>query len=161
MRQRIYLWINQLKQNKPQHDKTNKMTCAPNEDSDQPSLISLHCAIFGQLRTQAFFRRTVKTDRHDLTEGMPRLICVFPGSTLHFVGFVMLQLKLHVPHLKGHMFQQCDFTRHLESMSLGPCRWKFTTIHKNFYLPHLFTKLIWSLANSYNPSETLAHCLFK
>ena len=31
----------------PPHDKTNKMACAPSEDSDQsghlPSLISLHC----------------------------------------------------------------------------------------------------------------------
>ena len=31
----------------PQHDKTNKMTCAPSKDSDQPwhwpSLISLRC----------------------------------------------------------------------------------------------------------------------
>ena len=26
-------------QNEPPHDKTNKMTCAPSEDSDQPSLI--------------------------------------------------------------------------------------------------------------------------
>ena len=33
--------------NEPPHDKTNKMTCAPSEDSDQPghlpSLISLRC----------------------------------------------------------------------------------------------------------------------
>ena len=33
--------------NEPHHDKTNKMICAPSEDSDQPghppSLITLHC----------------------------------------------------------------------------------------------------------------------
>ena len=33
--------------NEPPHDKTNKLACAPSEDSDQPghppSLISLHC----------------------------------------------------------------------------------------------------------------------
>ena len=33
--------------NEPPHDKTNKIACAPSEDSDQPghppSLISLHC----------------------------------------------------------------------------------------------------------------------
>ena len=46
-------------------DKTNKMTCVPSEDSDQPghppSLISLHCALNGYLRTKAFFMRTAKT----------------------------------------------------------------------------------------------------
>ena len=39
--------INVLAMYEPSHDKTNKMTCAPSEDSDQPghppSLISLHC----------------------------------------------------------------------------------------------------------------------
>ena len=47
------------------HDKINKMACAPSEDSDQPghlpSLISLHCVLNGQLKTQAFFMRTAKT----------------------------------------------------------------------------------------------------
>ena len=41
----IYLVFSSL-QFEPEHDKTNKMTCAPIEDSDQPghmlSLISLH-----------------------------------------------------------------------------------------------------------------------
>ena len=36
----------------PQHDKTNKMTCAPSEDSES----SLRA--YGQLRTQCFFMRT-------------------------------------------------------------------------------------------------------
>ena len=47
------------------HDKTNKMVCAPSEDSDQLghplSLISLRAALNGWLRTQAFFMRTAKT----------------------------------------------------------------------------------------------------
>ena len=51
--------------NEPPHDKTNKMACAPSEDSDQPgnlpSLIRLRCALNGLLRTQAFFMRTAKT----------------------------------------------------------------------------------------------------
>ena len=38
-------------ENEPPHDKTNKMTCVPSEDSDQPgnlpSLISLCCALNG------------------------------------------------------------------------------------------------------------------
>ena len=48
----------------PQHDKTNKMICAPSDDSDQPghppSMISLHCALNGKLRTHGFFMRTAK-----------------------------------------------------------------------------------------------------
>ena len=41
-------------------DKTNKMACAPSKDSD-PSLISLRCALNGQLRILAFFKQTAKT----------------------------------------------------------------------------------------------------
>ena len=48
-----------------EHDKTNKITCAPSEASDQPAhwtcLISLCCALYWYLRTQTFFRRTAKT----------------------------------------------------------------------------------------------------
>ena len=29
------------------HDKTNKTACAPNENSDQPGRISLHCVLSG------------------------------------------------------------------------------------------------------------------
>ena len=32
--------------NEPPRDKTNKLTCAPNDDSDQPGQ-SLHCALSG------------------------------------------------------------------------------------------------------------------
>ena len=35
-----------LKQNEPPHDKTNKMTCAPSEGSDQPRH-PLRCALNG------------------------------------------------------------------------------------------------------------------
>ena len=62
--------------NEPRHDKNKQSECAPSEDSDQPghppSLISLHCALNGYLRTQAF----VHADREgsDQTGWMPRLI---------------------------------------------------------------------------------------
>ena len=61
----------------PKHDKTNKMTCAPSEDSNQPghppSLIRVFalCAFWVAARTQPFFMRTAKTDQ---TGWMPRLI---------------------------------------------------------------------------------------
>ena len=49
----------------PLHDKTNKMTCTPNKDSDQPgyppSLISLAVRSKGSQGPQAFFMRTAKT----------------------------------------------------------------------------------------------------
>ena len=62
------LWTGKLSRiYDPPHDKTNKVACAPSEDSDQPghspSLISLHSALRGYLRTQAFFMRTAKTDQ--------------------------------------------------------------------------------------------------
>ena len=77
-------WIN------PPRDKTNKMACAPSEDSGQPgrphSLIGLCCAFNGYQRTQAFFMRTAKTGQ---TGRIPRLIWVFGGRTCHFVGFIV------------------------------------------------------------------------
>ena len=38
-----------LKRNEPPRDKTNKVACAPSEDSYEPehSLISLHCVFYG------------------------------------------------------------------------------------------------------------------
>ena len=66
------------------HNITNKMTCAPSEDSDQPghppSLISLPCL------------HEADSEDSDQTGRMPRLIWVFPGPTCHFVGFVMRRL---------------------------------------------------------------------
>ena len=60
------MYANILSPNEMPHGKTNKMVCAPSEDSDQPghppSLIkSLRCALIRKLRTQAFFMQTAKT----------------------------------------------------------------------------------------------------
>ena len=50
--------------NKPLHDKTNKMTCGPSEDSGQPehppSLISLHCPHDETLGPCLVLERTAK-----------------------------------------------------------------------------------------------------
>ena len=84
-----YWWIRMTFE--PPHEKTNKMTFAPSEDSDQPghppSLIRVfavhmkkHWAL-GYLLS--VLRRLCQTGR------MPRLIWVFAGRTGHFVGFVM------------------------------------------------------------------------
>ena len=49
----------------PPHDKTNKMACAPSEDSDQPwhspSFISLRCPPEGSLGPKLPFERPSKT----------------------------------------------------------------------------------------------------
>ena len=59
----------------PVHDKTNKMTCTPSEDAEQPghppSLISLCCPHKESLDPWLFLEHTVKTDQ---TVQMPRLI---------------------------------------------------------------------------------------
>ena len=47
--------------NETSHDKTNKMTCAPTEDSDPPSLISLHCPHDEALGPWLPILRTAKT----------------------------------------------------------------------------------------------------
>ena len=51
--------------NEPQHDKINKLTCAPSKDSDQtghpPSLISLHCPHEETLGPKLSIERTAKT----------------------------------------------------------------------------------------------------
>ena len=71
-----------------QHNKTNKMTCAPSEDSDQPDLISLHCPHEETLGPSLPIGRTAKTSE-DQSGRIPRLILVFAGRTCHFVSFVI------------------------------------------------------------------------
>ena len=79
--------------NKPQHDKTNNMTCAPSElrstwastQSDQSLLYALRIAKDIKLLH-------ADSEASDQTGRMPSLICIFAGRTCHFVGFVMLQL---------------------------------------------------------------------
>ena len=80
--------------NELRHDKTNKMACAPSEDSDQPrhppSLIRDFAVrrTFGSLATH-----WAHSEDSDQTIQLGRLIWVFAGGTGHFVGFVMLRLK--------------------------------------------------------------------
>ena len=57
----------------PPRDKTNKMACAPSEDSDQPG----HKESLGSLATQ-----WVHSEDSDQTGRMPRLIWVFAGRTV-------------------------------------------------------------------------------
>ena len=61
--------------NEPQYDKTNKMTCAPSKDSDQPALprsLIRMCAV----RFMGSFLHADSEDS-DQTGRMPRLISFF------------------------------------------------------------------------------------
>ena len=84
------------KVHEPPHDKTNKMTCVPSEDSDQPghppSLIRVFTVrSIGSLKGPMFLH--VDSKDSDQTGWMPRLIWVFTGCTGHFNGFVIMWLN--------------------------------------------------------------------
>ena len=68
--------------NEPQHDKTNKVVCAPSEDQ------SLRC-LHGSLASHWAHKQ-----ESDQTGGMPSIIWVFAGCTCHLFGFVMLRLNI-------------------------------------------------------------------
>ena len=88
------------------YDKTNKTTCAPREDSDQPghppSLIRVFAVGFPGWSESSLCAQWVakdpgcfvQTEKTDQTGQMPRLIWVFAGRTGHFVSFVMRWLVL-------------------------------------------------------------------
>ena len=108
--------------NEPTHDKTNKMTCMPNEDirqSDQSSL----CALW-VIKDRSFFMWTAKTDQ---TGQMPRLIWVFAGCTCHFVGFVIQWLICTYSHF------YCWFTGTSPQVIFGKI-WNINGIHVDRYI---------------------------
>ena len=67
----------------PQHYKTNKMTCAPSEDSDQPGHPPSQWVAEDPLFLHA------DSEDSDQTGRMSRLIRVFAGRRGHFVGLVV------------------------------------------------------------------------
>ena len=87
----------------PAHDKTNKMACAPCENSDQPghqpSLISLHCPDEESLDLKLPIERTANSDQ---TGRMPRLIWVFAGCTCHFVMRWLILLCYYLVNVRFH-----------------------------------------------------------
>ena len=67
----------------PQHYKTNKMTCAPREDSDQPG----HPPSQWVAEDPIFLH--ADSEDSDQTGRKSRLICVFAGRRGHFVVLVV------------------------------------------------------------------------
>ena len=78
----------------PSHDKTNKVTYVPNEDSDQPGHPPLWSEASLCIVWVAKDLSFLHMDREvpDQTGQKPRLIWVFTGRTCHFAGFVMRRL---------------------------------------------------------------------
>ena len=66
----------------PQHDKTNKMTCAPSEDSDQPGQPPSLIRVFTVRMKKPWVLSCPMS-----AQRMPRLIWIFAGGTGHFVCF--------------------------------------------------------------------------
>ena len=81
-----------------QHDKTNKMNCAPSEYSDQhghpPSLIRVFSVRMKKPWVLSYPLSAQWRLWSEWAGMMPRLIWVFAGCTGHFAGFVMLWLLL-------------------------------------------------------------------
>ena len=77
----------------PEQDKTNRMTCAPSKESDQPgTLPSLIRVSAVRLKKVGFLVTHKQHSEHsEQTCWMSRLIRVFTGGTGHFVGFVILR----------------------------------------------------------------------
>ena len=73
--------------NEPQHDKTNKITCAPSEDSEQPgnppSLIRVF--VVGLENIGSLVIHWAPSKGFGQTGWMPRLIWVFAGRTVNLL----------------------------------------------------------------------------
>ena len=78
----------------PPHDKTNKMACAPSEDSDQPghspSLITVFAVRMKKAWVLTYPMREQRRLRSDWVDAQVDLCLRWAHS--HFVGFVMRRL---------------------------------------------------------------------
>ena len=76
----------------PRHGKTDKMTFAPSEDSDQPDHPPswAESLLFAWRKLGSLATQWMHSKDSDQTAQMRRLIWIFAGCTCYFVGFVML-----------------------------------------------------------------------
>ena len=79
------IWVSSNHLQSLPHDKTNKMACAPSEDSDQPghppSLIRLFAGCMMKAKLGPLATHWAHSEDSDQTGRMPRLIGVFAGRT--------------------------------------------------------------------------------
>ena len=68
----------------PPHDKTNKMACAPSEDSDQPEHLPSLIRVFAVRMKKAYVLSypLSASEDSDQTGRIPRLIWIFAGRTV-------------------------------------------------------------------------------
>ena len=133
----------------PEHNKTNEMSWVWSEDLDQsghlPSLISLHCVLYGLLRSQILFWQTAKTG-----ENGHSVWCkgwsVFTGGPGHFTGY-------HAqPHTERGVTQSHTSSSWIKcswQLALAACR-NWTTLKFSY----LFTKAGLILDNKLGESLT-------
>ena len=89
----ILMWLNngvEYNTNEPQHDKTNKMTCAPMKDSDQPGYPSSLIRVF-IIRTKIPYLLSYPLNASEDCDIQADLSLRWAHS--HFVAFVVLWLK--------------------------------------------------------------------
>ena len=88
------------------HDKTHKMTCEPNKDSDQPGHLPSLNRVFAVCMKKAWvlsyplsIQQRLWSDwtYSDQTVQMCKLIWVFAVHTFHFVSFVLMQFDYMKP----------------------------------------------------------------
>ena len=79
----------------PPRDKTNKMACAPSEDTDQPRYPPSPIRVFAvRMKKDLVLSYPLsKSEDSDQTGRIPRLIRVFAGRTCQFAGFVTRRLS--------------------------------------------------------------------
>ena len=102
------------RKNEPQHDKTNKITCAPSENSDKPGHLPSLIRVFavpsmGSLGPNVFH---VDSKDSDQTGQMPGLIWVFTGAKVIFLvlsccGSNVISCEILVTHLLFYLNWCC------------------------------------------------------
>ena len=85
-----------------EHDITNKMTCAPSKDSDQPGHLPSHMQVFTVCPKKLWVLTTHKVHSEDSDQ---------TGCTGHFLGFAVLQLNFPFSFLvSGITYIFCSVT---------------------------------------------------
>ena len=87
-----------FKRNEPPHDKTNKMTCAPSEDSEQPGHLPNLIRVFAMRSMGSLGPKISSCEQRRLIR-----LGVCPGYSessmgAHFAGFVVRRLKYDGAH---------------------------------------------------------------
>ena len=129
-----------LQSNELPHDKTNKMACAPSENSDQPghppSLIRVFAVRMKKAWVLSYPLSAIEAS--DQTGRMPRLICVFAGRTCHFLVFFheaaqmvisICSVQITYSSLNSNLNFSSPFIFHLDTLLGYPFKHLPTCVH--------------------------------